>query len=308
MPLDPEIAKLVDAWYALEIPPVETLTAPAWRRIYATLSRPSTERPVVWEDRRIDGRASDIPIRIYRPKTTPAHGAFVYFHGGGWVVGSIESHDDRCRQFCADARCVVVSIDYRLAPEHPYPAAVEDAYAATMWVTEHVNALGSATNRVAVGGDSAGGNLAAVVAQMLRDRGGPALGMQVLVYPVVDRDLGRPSVIENGEGYVLTRAAMQWYMDHYVPDVAQRDDPHFAPLVADSVAGLPPALVITAEYDPLRDEGNAYAARLEEAGVDTTLRCIRGAVHGFLGWTHASVLARSAMNEISAALRKHLRG
>lgn len=306
MPLDPEIAKFVDAWYALEMPPVETLSATEWRRLYSTLSRPSTDHPVSSDDRRIAGPSGEIPIRVYRPTQTSPKGVFVYFHGGGWVVGSIKSHDDRCRQVSAGAECAVISVDYRLAPEHPYPAAVEDAYAATAWAANNREALGGEGARVAVGGDSAGGNLAAVVALMSRDRGGPDLAFQALVYPAVDHDLGRPSVIDNAEGYVLTRAAMQWYIDQYVPDVAQREDPYFAPILAESLEGLPPALVITAEYDPLRDEGNQYARRLEQAGVDTTLRCVDGAVHGFLGWTQGSALARASMGEICAALRRHL--
>ncbi|MEM9731690.1 MAG: alpha/beta hydrolase [Myxococcota bacterium] len=306
MPLDPEIASLVAAWNALGMPRIDSLSAAAWRARYAELERAKVDLPVVADDRHIPGPSEPIRARIYRPSLGQPAGAFLYLHGGGWVVGSIESHDERCRRIAHGASCVVVSIDYRLAPEHPYPAAVEDAYAAAEWLSAHAMPLGSANPRVAIGGDSAGGNLAAVVALMIRDRAGPPIASQVLVYPVVDHDLGRPSVLENAEGYLLTRDDMKWYIDQYVPNVADRNDPYFAPLLAESLKEVAPALVITAEYDPLRDEGDAYAARLQEAGVETEHHCYDGAVHGFLGWSHASALARDAVERIGAFLRRHL--
>ncbi|MEM9731573.1 MAG: alpha/beta hydrolase [Myxococcota bacterium] len=306
MPLDPEIASLVAAWNALDMPRIDSLSAAEWRARYAELERAKVDLPVVAEDRSLSGPGGPIRARLYRPDAREAVGAFLYLHGGGWVVGSIESHDERCRRIAHGASCIVVSIDYRLAPEHPYPAAVEDAYAAAEWLSAEAMKVGSTNARVAVGGDSAGGNLAAVVALMARDRAGPSFSSQVLVYPAVDHDLGRPSVMENAEGYLLSRDDMKWYIEQYVPNAIDRNDPYFAPLLAESLAGVAPALVITAGYDPLRDEGNAYAVRLEEAGVETEHHCYEGAVHGFLGWSHASAVARDAVDRIGAFLRRHL--
>ncbi|MEM7135987.1 MAG: alpha/beta hydrolase [Myxococcota bacterium] len=303
MPLDPEIAALVDAWYALGVPRIDTMSPADWRRRYAELRHGTVDLPVRSEDRTIPGPAVPVPVRIYRPAIEEGSGLLVYFHGGGWVVGSVASHDERCRRLCHGARSVVMSVDYRLAPEHPYPAAVEDCYAATMWATQHATELGVDASRIAVGGDSAGGNLAAVVALMARDRNEGNLCFQVLVYPAVDRDFDRPSCIDNAEGYMFTTADMRWYVEQYASDPATHRDPYFAPLRADSLEGLPAALVITAEFDPLRDEGNEYAARLIAAGVETQHICYEGAVHGFLGWSHASAIARSAIAEICKALR-----
>ncbi|MEM7434800.1 MAG: alpha/beta hydrolase [Myxococcota bacterium] len=303
MPLDPEIAALVDAWYALGVPPIDTMSPAEWRRRYAELKHGTVSLPVRSEDRVIPGPDGPLAIRIYRPADQEGSGALVYFHGGGWVVGSVASHDERCQRLCHGARCVVVSVDYRLAPEDPYPAAVEDCYAATMWVTQHAAALGVDPSRIAVGGDSAGGNLAAVVALKARDRNEGSLCLQVLVYPAVDRNFDRPSCVDNAEGYMFTTADMRWYVEQYASDPAVHGDPYFAPLRADSLEGLPAALVITAEFDPLRDEGNEYAARLVEAGVETRHICYEGAVHGFLGWSDGSAIARSAIAEICNALR-----
>jgi acetyl esterase len=228
----------------------------------------------------------------------------VYFHGGGWVLGGLETHDGVCRGLANGAACVVVSVDYRLAPENKFPAAAEDCYAAAAWVAKHAPVIGGDPRRIAVGGDSAGGNLSAVVALMAGDRQGPELSLQLLVYPVTDSACDTPSYRENAEGYLLTRDAMAWFWNHYVRDDRDRINPHAAPLRAGNVAGTPPALVITAEFDPLRDEGEAYARRLEAAGVPVTLTRYDGMIHGFFGMTMVMDKARAAMHEATMALRR----
>jgi acetyl esterase len=258
------------------------------------------------EDRRIPGAAGEIGVRVYRPEGRAPLPALVYFHGGGWVIGSLETHDGACRELANRVGCVVVSVDYRLAPESRYPAAAEDCYAATKWVAGNAQALGVDPARIGIGGDSAGGNLTAVVALMARDRGGPALRHQLLIYPVTDADFGRPSYRENAEGYLLTTKAMEWFWGHYVPDPAQRAEPYAAPLRAKDLAGLPPAFVITAEYDPLRDEGEAYAKRLQQAGVPTRLQRYDGAIHGFFAMGLLSEVARTALADAVAEAKRAL--
>jgi acetyl esterase len=228
----------------------------------------------------------------------------VYFHGGGWVLGSLATHDGICRSLAAGAGCVVVSVDYRLAPEHRYPAAAEDCYAATQWCAAHAAELGADGSRVAVGGDSAGGNLSAVVAQMARDRGGPPLVFQLLIYPVTDAARDTQSYRENAEGYLLTAGDMAWFWNHYLGDARARGAEAYAsPIRAASLAGLPPALVITAEFDPLRDEGEAYGAALESAGVAAKVTRYDGMIHGFFGLGAMIDRANSAVQEAAGTLR-----
>ena len=233
-------------------------------------------------DRTVDGAEGPRRARVYVPSSAPASDApgLVFFHGGGWVVGSIESHDRVCRALADEAALVVVSVDYRLAPEHPFPAAPRDAIAATRWVLENAAMLGIDPARVAVGGDSAGGNLAAVVALALRDDARrPAF--QLLVYPATDLTRALPSHAMFRESYFLSRAAGDWYLGHYLRDPAEAKDPLASPLFAADVSRLPPALVITAGFDPLRDEGKAYADRMRAAGVEVELFCADGQMHGF---------------------------
>ena len=261
------------------------------------------ERVHAVEDRTIPGPAGEIPVRIYRPSAATGLPVLVYFHGGGWVICDLETHDPTCRAISNGADCVVVSVDYRLAPEHKFPAAADDAYAATAWVAAHASELGADASRVAVGGDSAGGNLTAAVALMARDRGGPPLAFQVLIYPVLDLASESASRKENGEGYFLTAAGMTWYEEQYLRDDADRKNVLASPLLADDLAGLPPALVVTAEYDPLRDEGEAYGRRLNEAGVPATVSRYDGMFHGFLAFAGALDGATRAQGEVFAALR-----
>jgi acetyl esterase len=227
----------------------------------------------------------------------------VLFHGGGWVLGSIDDADHGCRAITHAATCVVVSVGYRLAPEHRFPAAVEDAYAAVAWVADNQPELGGDGAPIAVAGESAGGNLAAAVALLTRDRGGPPLGRQILIYPVTDHTLATHSYQRFGSGYWLTRQAMESFWDHYLPEPEERAQPYAAPLCSPDLDGLPPALIITAEFDVLRDEGEAYAKRLREAGVPVVLSRYDGLIHGF--WSCAGVVdrARTVTEEIAASLR-----
>lgn len=235
-------------------------------------------------DRTIPGSDSSIPVRIYRPETTlTTVPALVFFHGGGWVIGDLESHDNVCRSLCRYSNCIIVAVDYRLAPEHKFPAAVDDAIAATQWVVDNAAELGVAKNRIAVGGDSAGGNMAAVVAQQAKLNSGPDLQFQLLVYPVIDMSLSSPSMQEFADGYRLTRPLMEWFVGHYLDDYDRdKNDVRASPILARELSGLPPALVVTAGFDPLRDEGKAYADKLQASGVATEYRCYDGMIHGFL--------------------------
>jgi acetyl esterase len=245
------------------------------------------------EDRTIDAARGGLRVRIYRPDLESRRPVVVFFHGGGFVLCSIETHDAMCRSLCLGSGAVVVSVDYALAPEHRFPAGLEDCLAAVRWTAEHAGEIGGDPARLAVAGDSAGGNLAAVSALRLRDEGGPRLAAQLLVYPVTDYlDLRRPSYVERGAGFGLTADTMRWFFDLYLDGPSRADDPAVAPIRAPSLAGLPPTYVITAEYDPLRDEGIDFARRLADAGVDVTHAHRADANHGFLLW--------AAMNEPSA--------
>jgi acetyl esterase len=306
MPLDPQAQKVIDALAALNLKPVEESTPAEARE--SMRSRTAALGPVEdvasRADHRVPVAGGEIGVRVYTPAGAGPHPALVFFHGGGWVIGDLDTHDGVCRSLTNAGRCAVASVDYRLAPEHRYPVAAEDSYAAFRWVLAHAGALGIDPRRLAVGGDSAGGNLATVVALMARDRGTPLPIFQVLVYPATDFGLDTPSYRENATGYVLTREGMRWFYGHYLAGPEQGREAYAAPLRAESLAGLPPALVQTAEYDPLRDEGEAYAARLRDAGVPVTLTRYPGMFHGFLRMTNILDKARAARDEIGGALRK----
>jgi acetyl esterase len=285
---------------AMGVRPANELSVEAAREqtIRVALAMGAGEPVARVEDRRIPGPGGDIPVRLYEPAGQRPFPVLVFFHGGGWVVGNLETMDLFCRLITNAAGCLVASVNYRHAPEHPFPAAAEDAYAATRWIAGHAAALGGDAARLAVGGTSAGGNLAAVVAQMARDRGTPSLAFQLLMVPVTDCDFATASYRENAEGYGLTADAMRWYWQHYAAREEDRRRPYASPLRAPSLRGLPPAFVATAEYDPLRDEGQAYAARLRADGVPTVQKRYDGMVHGFLG--------PQANAEIAEALRRAL--
>ncbi len=254
-------------------------------------------------DRRIDGPAGDIPVRVYSPSATPkAEPALVYYHGGGWVIGNPDTHDEVCRALAETAECVVVSVDYRLAPEHRFPAAVDDALAAFRWVRDHADELGIDARRIALGGDSAGGNLSAVVAQLTKGDAIPPC-FQMLVYPVVDLRCDSGSYDSFAEGFFLTRDAMHWFRDKYLDNEAQREDPRASPLLSDDVSGVAPAFIATAGFDPLRDEGRAYAEKLAAAGVVVSHRCYEGAIHGCLSLAGVLAPGRAMLDDCTGALR-----
>jgi acetyl esterase len=255
--------------------------------------------PVPFEDRTIPGPAGAISVRVYTPQAESPP-VLVYFHGGGWVLGSSRTHHGVTATLAQDVGAVVISVDYRLAPEHPFPAALEDAWAAVQWAAEHAEELGARPGALAVAGDSAGGNLAAIVARKARDSGLP-LALQILIYPVTDADLESASYRECAEGYFLTRDGMRWFWESYLAD-GDWFQPDASPLRADDLSGVAPALVLTAEFDPLRDEGEAYAHRLEEAGVPVTLTRYDGQFHGFVRMPGVIDRARDALAEMTAAL------
>ena len=304
MPLDPALAALLEAVNDPSAPPMSSLS-PAEARagvvgLIALQGEPEAIASV--EDRSVPGPADDIPVRIYRPSAAPNLPVLVYFHGGGWVIMDIASHDGVCRALANAAGCAVVSVDYRLAPEHRYPAAPDDCYAATAWVAANAASLGLDSARIAVGGDSAGGNLAAVVAQMARDAGGPSLVFQLLHCPVTNHDFATASYTGNAEGYMLTRESMQWFWGHYLADPAQGAEAKASPLRGDT-GGLPPALIHTAEFDPLRDEGAAYAEKLKASGIAVTYREHKGLIHDTFLFFGAVPAGRANIDEAATALR-----
>jgi acetyl esterase len=308
MPLDPQAKQVMEQLAALGFPPPHTVS-PEQARLNAK-ARPRVAGPEVArvEQRSIPGPGPAILVRIYTPTGTGPFPILVWFHGGGWVLGDLDSADPTARHLAMGADCVVVSVDYRLAPETKFPGPADDCYAATQWAVQHAAEMHGDPDRIAVGGDSAGGNLAAAVSLMARDRRGPSLAFQLLVYPVTHCNFTTNSYQSFAEGYMLTRASMQWYWNHYLQDAADANNAYAAPLMARNLSGLPPALVITAECDPLCDEGAAYAQRLKEAGVPTTYSCYEGMIHGFFGMPAVLDKGRLAVAEASAALQKAFTG
>jgi len=283
MPLDPQARAYLDAVAALggadprTITPDEQRAQMVERRKYFAVE----PQPIAKvENRTVPGPDGEVPVRIYTPDATGTLPVLVFYHGGGWVVGSIETHENICRALANQTPCVVVSVEYRLAPETKFPGGLEDCYAATRWASEHAAELGADASRLAVGGDSAGGNLAAAVSLAARDRGGPSIAFQLLIYPVTDANFETASYREKGEGYGLTLDGMQYFWELYFEDQSDVGNPLASVLRAD-LAGLPPALVITAEYDPLCSEGDAYAEKLKAAGVPVEHVSYPGQIHGF---------------------------
>jgi acetyl esterase len=304
MPIDPQVEAFLEEQKEFGAPPLHALSPEEARATSAAEGLGPAEPVAKMHDRRVPGPAGEIPIRVYLPEGDEPLPVLVYYHGGGWVIGSIATHDPTCRQIANAAGCMVVSVDYRLAPEHKYPAAVDDAYAATEWVFENAQDPGADRRRVAVGGDSAGGNLAAAVCLMARDRGSFRPVLQVLIYPILDYNFNTPSYGENAEGYLLTRATMEWFWACYLERAEDGWHPYASPLRAEDLEGLPAALVMTAEYDPLRDEGEAYAARLRAAGVPVTLSRYDGMIHAFFRRTALFDKAQAAMQEVADALKR----
>jgi acetyl esterase len=304
MPLDPQVQAFLDQMVSLGAPQLHTLSPEDARKAFDMLAQLSGLKPEAVakvEDRLIPGPGGQIPVRFYTPQGQAPFPVLVFFHGGGFVIGSIELYDELCRALANGAGCIVISVGYRLAPEHKFPAAVEDCYAAAKWVAVHAKAIGGDAMRIAVGGDSAGGNLAAVVALMARDKDTVPLVLQLLMYPATNLAHDTVSAQENANHYFLTRDDMLWFGSLYVSSDADQNNPYASPLRAQDLHGLPPALVITAEYDPLRDEGEAYAARLREASVTTTCTRYDGMIHGFLSLPFDQ--GKKGRQEITTALR-----
>jgi acetyl esterase/lipase len=290
----------------LGLPPMETLSPDEARGFMAAMGETRAPGPDVAEivDGVLPGPAGDLPYRLYRPEGDGPHPIITYFHGGGWVLGDLDSDDPVCRDLCHRTGAIVVSVNYRHAPEHRFPTAIDDGFAALQWIGANATELGGIPGQLIVAGWSAGGNIAAVAAQKARDAGGPDLLGQVLLTPVTDTDRGRESYKANGEGYILTAALMDWFFDHYI-DPQDRSDPRVAPLKGD-LAVLPPAVVMTAQFDPLRDEGDEYAAALEKAGVPVQHIRARGQTH--TSWTMVDMVISSApvRAEVAAAIKSLL--
>jgi acetyl esterase len=306
MPLDHQVQVILENMKQLGVPPLHTLSVENARKI--NLSAMAAQPEEVWriENRNIPGPVDFIPVRVYTPRGEAPLPVIVYYHGGGWVVGNLDAADVLCRQLANGVNSIVVSVDYRLAPEHKFPAATEDAYAAVVWVLEHAVSLGADPNRIAVGGDSAGGNLAAVVSLMARDKGIPFIKFQLLVNPVTHYSFETDSYRDNAEGYGLTTNTMRWFWDHYLANEQDGRHPYASPLLDNDLSSLPPALVLTAEFDPLCDEGEAYAEKMKAAGIPVEAKRYDGMVHGFILQTGAYDQGRKAVEHAVSALRKSL--
>ncbi|MEJ1970767.1 MAG: alpha/beta hydrolase [Rhizomicrobium sp.] len=310
MSLDVHVRNILDQMAALKAPKLWEIGPQAARAAMRMSIFRGGDTPIgAVEDRKLPGPVHDIGVRIYTPlgaKDGPLPG-LVFFHGGGFVIGDLDTHDDLCRMLANESGCRVVSVDYRLAPEHPFPAAVEDSYAATKYVAGHPAEFGIDPKRLAVGGDSAGGNLAAVVAQLAKTDG-PAIGYQLLIYPVTQLGAAADtaSMRDNAKGYFLEKDSMDWFTRCYAPDARHRSDPRLSPLLCKDLAGQPPAYVVTAGFDPLRDEGRDYADALDRAGVSVTYVNYPGMVHGFFSMRGFIPKAREAVAAAAAAVREGL--
>lgn len=309
MPLHPQIQGLLSSLATAGVPAFNANPPAVTRQVYLGLTAtlpPSQAKLRSVRDSTVPGPAGPIPVRIYTPEGAGPFPIVVYFHGGGFIIGDLNTHDVPCRDLAGGTGSVVIAIDYRLGPEHRFPAAHDDCYAATRWIGEHAAEFGG-NGRLAVAGDSAGGNLSAITAIRLRDEGGPKLAAQLLIYPVTDNlDAGHPSMRDNAEGYLLSAADLQYMYGNYLNGKADESNPGFAPAKAKNLAGLPPALVLTAEFDPLRDEGEAFGKALKAAGVDVEIKRYDGAIHGFYQFAGALELGRQAVDHSNAWLKKKL--
>jgi acetyl esterase len=312
MSLHPGAQAVLDLIAEAGRPSFEEMTVPECREAYVNSRKALQPDPIEIaeiQNLSMPGPAGDIALRLYRPEPVrdgKPQPVIVYFHGGGWVIGDLESHDTVCRELAARSGATLVSVDYRLAPEHVFPAAAEDAIAATKWVSENAASLGVDANHLAVAGDSAGGNLAAVVALAARDAGAPKIAFQALLYPVTDFDLTRKSYEENGMNPPVKTTTMAWFRDLYLSGPDDQQDWRAAPLRAADLSNLAPAYVLTAGYDPLRDEGKAYADALAAAGTPCTYSCYDGQIHGFLNMARVNPQTFEAFDEVAGAIRAGL--
>jgi len=313
MPLDPQAALVIRLVKESGAPELWQLTPDQARAQYLVRVQRLEVKESIHrtQDRRIPGAGRDIPLRIYWPREAKPGELFpvlLWFHGGGFVIGNLDTHDSVCRMLSGQADCMVVAVDYRLAPEFRFPAAVEDCHAALRWLALHASEIGADAKRIAVGGDSAGGNLAAVMAILARNDGFPGLALQLLIYPCTAPEPETPSHRQFADGYVLTRDGIVWFYKQYLSSAKDRNDFRFAPLVADDLSRLPPALVLVAGYDPLRDEGVDYAKRLIDAGNRVNLSNYEGMIHGFYLMGGAVDAAKRAVAQSAQALREAFAG
>ena len=302
--LQPDMAMVLQVMAEMGLPPLESMEPAAARELMGQMAAVNPPGPDVGEvvDGSLPGPGGDLAWRLWRPATPGPHPLLVWWHGGGWVLGGATSDEPLCRDLCVRADAVVVSVDYRHAPEAVFPAALDDAMAAVRWIRDHLVELGGTPDRMGIGGWSAGGGLAAVVAQQLRDAGEGQPAFQLLVTPVTDQSREWPSMLANADGYVLTRSLMQWFMGHYTPDPAVRSDPRVSPLLGE-LGGLAPAVVVTAQFDPLRDEGDAYVEALATAGVPVTHLRARGHTHTSLTMVDVVISGAPVRAEVAEALR-----
>ena len=311
--LHPQTRGLLDFIEQKKIPPTHTLSvadARAYYRDRRSVTQPVPAEVALVRDLQMPGPASTLTLRLYRPigsSGTARLPVLVYYHGGGWVIGDLDTHDSLCRELANASGCAVVAVDYRLAPEHRFPAAALDCVAATRWVRDHAAELQLDASRLAVGGDSAGGNLAAVVAIEARDSGNLAIAFQLLIYPATDQHRGAPSHTSNGQGFLLTTDTMDYFGNHYINDRVHYNDWRASPLLHTDLSKLPPALVLTAGYDPLRDEGAAYAEALTAAGNRASYICFERQIHGFITMGKVLDEANAAVAMCAAELRRVLR-
>jgi acetyl esterase len=308
MALDPQAKALLDQMQEAGVPPFEQMTVGEARQAaYAFIDLQGAPEDVASVAHRfVPGPCCDLPVRIYIPEGEGPFPGLVYFHGSGWVILNIEVADIAARALTNRTGCVVVAVNYQKAPEHKFPVPFEDAYAATTWVAEHASELGIDPGRIGVAGDSAGGNLAAAVCLKARDEQGPSLAYQLLIYPVTDYGWDKPSCLENAEGYLLQRETMRWFWGHYLASEADGDNPLVSPLRAPDLSGLPPALIVTAEFDPLRDDGELYGQRLREAGVPVKVSRYDGMIHGFFYMAGVLDQTKNLYDEIGTEVRAAL--
>jgi acetyl esterase len=311
--LHPQAQALLDLMIERAVPPTHTLSPADARSFYRerrAITQPAPPAVAEVRDLQAEGPAGAIPLRLYRPQHSAAGDApapvLVYFHGGGWVIGDLDTHDTLCRELANGSGCTVIAVDYRMGPEHPFPAAVDDSLAATRWVRDHAAELRVDASRLAVGGDSAGGNLAAVVAIAARDAGDLPIAFQLLIYPATDQRRGAPSHVNNGQGYLLTRETIEYFHNHYIADAETDLDWRASPLLAADLSSLPPALVLTAGFDPLHDEGLQYAQRLTQSGSRSTHIDFSLQIHGFITMGRVIDEANAAVAICAAELRRAL--